>query len=156
MSDPVVRLQQITNQQDSSLVRARVISISESGAAVAELNGRKLDIAESLVQWPTLAAARKALIDKHVLLCLLADGQAILIGMLQATVVGEVDTATADKTVTLDANAVLLTADKEIRLDCGQSSLVLRRDGSVVIRGVKVTSRASQSNKIRGASVNIN
>jgi hypothetical protein len=33
---------------------------------------------------------------------------------------------------------------------------VLRRDGTVVIRGVNIVSRALQTNKIRGGSVSVN
>ncbi len=49
-----------------------------------------------------------------------------------------------------------LEASDEIRLTCGKSSLVLRRDGTVIVRGVTIVSRASQSNKIRGGTVSIN
>jgi hypothetical protein len=60
------------------------------------------------------------------------------------------------RTVELDRKRLDLEASDEIRLTCGKSSLVLRRDGSVVIRGVTITSRATQTNKIRGGTVAIN
>ena len=56
----------------------------------------------------------------------------------------------------LDKKRLELEASDEIRLTCGKSSLLLRRDGTVIIKGVTITSRASQTNKIRGATVNIN
>jgi hypothetical protein len=58
--------------------------------------------------------------------------------------------------VQLDKRKLEFEASEEIRLTCGKSSLVLRRDGTVVVRGVKIVSRASESNKIRGATVSIN
>ena len=60
------------------------------------------------------------------------------------------------RSVQVDASALDLEASDEIRLTCGKSSLVLRRDGTVIVRGVKIVSRASQSNKIRGGTVSIN
>jgi hypothetical protein len=59
-------------------------------------------------------------------------------------------------TVQLDKRRLQLEAADEIRLTCGKSSLVLRRDGTVVIRGVNIVSRALQTNKIRGGSVSVN
>ena len=55
------------------------------------------------------------------------------------------------RSVQLDKRRIDLEASEEIRLTCGKSSLVLRRDGSVVVRGVAIVSRASQSNKSAAA-----
>jgi hypothetical protein len=59
-------------------------------------------------------------------------------------------------TVQLDKRRLDLEASDEIRLTCGKSSLVMRRDGTVIVRGVTIVSRASQANKIRGATVSVN
>jgi hypothetical protein len=56
----------------------------------------------------------------------------------------------------VDGFRIVLRADREIVLECGESSLILQRDGRVVLRGVEVVSRASRTNKIRGACVKIN
>ena len=58
--------------------------------------------------------------------------------------------------VQLDKRRLDLEASDEIRLTCGKSSLVMRRDGTVIVRGVKIVSRATESNKIRGGTVSIN
>ena len=58
--------------------------------------------------------------------------------------------------VQLDKRRVDLEASEEIGLTCGKSSLVMRRDGTVIVRGVKIVSRATESNKIRGGTVSIN
>jgi hypothetical protein len=49
-----------------------------------------------------------------------------------------------------------IEAADELELRCGEASLLLRSDGKVLLRGRDVTSRASRSNKIRGANVEIN
>ncbi len=51
---------------------------------------------------------------------------------------------------------LLLEAKKELTLVCGQSSITLRRDGRVIVKGAELLSRASGTNKIRGATVKIN
>ena len=58
--------------------------------------------------------------------------------------------------VVLDGKRVVLDADKEIVLRCGKSSITLRADGKIIVKGKNLVSRASESNKVRGASVNIN
>ena len=49
-----------------------------------------------------------------------------------------------------------LDAAEEITITCGKSSITLRRDGRIVIKGTELVSRASRTNKIRGAAVEIN
>jgi hypothetical protein len=58
--------------------------------------------------------------------------------------------------VSVDGRRVELEAGEEIALQCGQSSIVLRGDGRIVIQGAEIVSRASGTNKVRGASVKIN
>jgi hypothetical protein len=58
--------------------------------------------------------------------------------------------------VTLNENCIVLRADRDILLECGQSSLLMRKDGKIVIRAAEIVSRASRTNKVRGACVKIN
>jgi hypothetical protein len=51
---------------------------------------------------------------------------------------------------------IQVEADQEIVLRCGASSVSLRRDGKIVLKGVEIVSRASEANKIKGAVVKIN
>jgi hypothetical protein len=57
--------------------------------------------------------------------------------------------ATPKRVLTLDATG-------EITITCGKSSIMLRSDGRIVIKGTELLSRASRTNKIRGAAVKIN
>ncbi|RKH36875.1 hypothetical protein D7V93_42615 [Corallococcus llansteffanensis] len=57
---------------------------------------------------------------------------------------------------TVDGQRVVLEARDEIVLRCGQSSITLRRNGQVVIRGVQVETRATGLNRIKGGNVQIN
>lgn len=56
----------------------------------------------------------------------------------------------------VDEQRVLLTAEREIVLKCGDASITLTRAGKVLIKGTYVLSRSSGYNKIKGAAVDIN
>ena len=56
----------------------------------------------------------------------------------------------------VDGRRVRMTAEDEIVLQCGQSSITLRRNGRVIIRGAHVESVSEGTNRIRGGQVRIN
>jgi hypothetical protein len=56
----------------------------------------------------------------------------------------------------LDGRRVVLDAQDEIVLRCGEASITLRRNGRVVIRGAYVETRSRGVNRIKGGSVQIN
>jgi hypothetical protein len=60
------------------------------------------------------------------------------------------------KTVRLQADRIIVTAQSELLLQCGESHLEARRDGTVRLKGTDVVSHATRTNKIRGATVRIN
>ncbi|CAN7683356.1 DUF6484 domain-containing protein [Mesorhizobium sp. LjRoot246] len=55
-----------------------------------------------------------------------------------------------------DGNRVRITADERLELRCGKATLIMEKDGRIVIRGTYLTSHASATNRIRGGSVNLN
>ena len=56
----------------------------------------------------------------------------------------------------IDGRRVELEAADEIVLRCGKASIVLRRNGRIVIRGTYVETRSRGVNRIKGGSVEIN
>jgi hypothetical protein len=60
------------------------------------------------------------------------------------------------KEARVDGRRVVLEAQDEIELRCGEASIILRRNGRVVIRGVYVETRSRGVNRIKGGSVQIN
>jgi hypothetical protein len=56
----------------------------------------------------------------------------------------------------VNGRSLVFDAQEEIVFRCGQGSIIVRADGSIVIKGTRLLSRASEVNKIRGASVQIN
>jgi hypothetical protein len=58
--------------------------------------------------------------------------------------------------VVVDGQRLMLEATEELVLRCGKSSVTLRKDGKVVIQGMRLVSRATETNRITGGSVAIN
>lgn len=60
------------------------------------------------------------------------------------------------RVVELDGETVILSAEQEIVLRCGEASITLTRAGKILIRGAYLLSRSSGINRIKGAAVEIN
>lgn len=56
----------------------------------------------------------------------------------------------------IHAASIIIEGEEEIVLRCGRGSICITADGRVVIKGTRLTSRASETNKVRGAVVLIN
>jgi hypothetical protein len=75
----------------------------------------------------------------------------VLIGFLQP--LGQ---EAADLDARVDGKRIELEGKDEIVLRCGEASVILRRNGRVLIQGVQVETRARGVNRIKGGSVSIN
>ncbi len=64
--------------------------------------------------------------------------------------------APADLEAEIDGDSILLEGKRQIILRCGKASIVLTRDGKIVVRGSYLVSRSSGVNRIKGGSVQIN
>jgi hypothetical protein len=153
---------------NDQITTAVVESISPDGVAKVVLAGdtHACD-ASSLVQCASAASASEALLGRTVLVLLNRHTQPVILGVVTQRLweKPQADTAreaygklskTGSTSLELDKRTIDLEAADEIRLTCGKSSLVLRSDGTVIMRGVRIVSRASESNKIKGSTVNIN
>ena len=74
----------------------------------------------------------------------------IIIGRLQE------QAAPAMQNLKVDGERIVLRADREIELRCGEASIILTKAGKVLIRGNYVFTRSRGANKIKGAFVDIN
>jgi hypothetical protein len=82
----------------------------------------------------------------------------IVVGVIQDRGVAQ-DSAGAPQqlvSVQADDDRVVVSAEREIVLRCGEASITLTRAGRVLIKGTYVLSRSSGHNKIKGAAVDIN
>lgn len=58
--------------------------------------------------------------------------------------------------VAVDGEIQEVSAENELLLRCGKSSILLRKDGKIVIKGENILSRARMTNKVKGGSVQLN
>ncbi|MGD8837010.1 MAG: hypothetical protein PVJ19_18855, partial [Desulfobacteraceae bacterium] len=58
--------------------------------------------------------------------------------------------------IVFDGRRITFDARQEIVLRCGEGSVKLRKDGTIIIKGINLVSRARAANKIKGAAVKIN
>jgi Domain of unknown function (DUF6484) len=76
---------------------------------------------------------------------------------LKPIIVGLVQEALpSSRALVLDLDRIVLQGHTEVQLRCGSASVTMNADGKVVVKGTEVLSKASATNKIRGASVQIN
>jgi hypothetical protein len=77
-------------------------------------------------------------------------GRLIIIGCLRERAVPPVPG------MKVDGERVVIRAEREIELRCGDASIILTQAGKVLIRGNFVLSRSRGANKVQGAFVHIN
>ena len=80
----------------------------------------------------------------------------IVLGPILETGKARDEAPSAPVDVVRDGERVTLSADREIVLRCGESSITLTRAGKILIRGKYLLSRSSGVNRIKGGSVQIN
>lgn len=71
-------------------------------------------------------------------------------------IVGFVQAPGTGQDARVDGKRVILTGEEEIELRCGEASIVLKKNGKLVIHGAYVETRAKGTNRIKGGSVQIN
>lgn len=67
-----------------------------------------------------------------------------------------ISTPSLIRDVLVDGERIIFQGKREIILRCGEGSIILRADGKVIIKGVRIMSRARTENAIKGGSVRIN
>jgi hypothetical protein len=83
-------------------------------------------------------------------------GKPVIVGMMENILEDLISLDPPPMEIPSDGERVVIRADREILLTCGDGSLSMKKDGRIVIRGTDIVSRASNSNKIKGSHVDIN
>ena len=139
-----------TDARFPSVIIGRIAALLESGVPLVDFPGNssgKLVSAQSLI--PVIAADA----GRNVALTF-EDGDPctpIIVGMFQTP-----NATTQPREVKLDDESLILSAKKEVVIQCGKSSITLTSAGKVLIRGAYLLSRSSGVNRIKGGSVQIN
>ena len=85
----------------------------------------------------------------------------IILGLIQRANIEdkapeEINIKDSEVNVRLDGETMTLSADKEIVLKCGKSSITLTRAGKIIVKGAYLSNHATGVNRIKGGSVQIN
>jgi len=131
---------------------------AESGVPLVDFSGNRA--ASSIEAKTTVELLEKQIGSEVVLMFEGGDPQKpIILGVMHPPA-APVDSSGASQAkpveVKLDGQQLVLSADQEIVLRCGQASITLTRAGKVLIRGAYLLSRSSGANRIKGGSVQIN
>jgi hypothetical protein len=140
------------------------------GACIARLDGFDLEdqpLISGMTQLPgevvpartTVLLLRETIGADVVVLCEQGDPQRpIIMGVLRSRPLASADPDSKQKLVSVqaDKDRYVISAEREIVLRCGDSSITLTRAGKVIIKGSYILSRSTGYNKIKGAAIDIN
>ena len=168
MSKQARKVPQISSvsTSDSGLVVGTLVKIADGGVPIVTAPMFAAPVAaRTVVQLARASCEPDLLAGSRVLLSVedSASAAPIIVGLIGDTI--WLDDQLADKVSLLengkidariDGKNVHLVARDEIVLKCGQSKIILRKDGSIIVKGVTIITRAARTNKIKGGSVSIN
>lgn len=97
---------------------------------------------------------QRAVSERLDALLVLTGGEPVLLTVLRPEGRGEDEGA--PRTTKVEGERLAMEGREEIVLRSGKSSLVLSRDGTVVLRGMRILTDAVLGQRIRGAKVRIN
>ncbi|HCR9749819.1 TPA: hypothetical protein OPR08_002024 [Citrobacter koseri] len=82
----------------------------------------------------------------------------LVMGLIHSTmsVKSTKKTDTGDMLVTRQGKQVVIQADDELVLQCGESCIVMTAEGTVYIRALYIDSHAQATQRLRGGSVQVN
>lgn len=142
----------------------RVVRIEESGLVLVNFPGNPNGPVRARLALPSRDRERfeSNCMDQEILLVFDNNdaSRPIVIGLvsdkLEAVAQPELEFRAVSRDVVVNGKRLVFSSEDEISLSCGRSSIVLGRDGKIVIRGKDVLTRASHHNRIKGSSVKIN
>jgi hypothetical protein len=133
-----------------SIVVGRIVAVRNASEPLVDFPGNtsgELVPARSLVAVTETDAAREVALTFE-------DGdplRPIIVGLIQ-----KAPKPSVGREVKIDEESLVLTAKKEVVIQCGKASITLTSAGKVLIRGAYLLSRSSGVNRIKGGSVQIN
>lgn len=149
----------------------KAVLASQTAAAVAPSQLRRGLVAEILPTGEILATFPEEITSRRVLcgfleicdrpILTLQTGDAVLVLMPQTLgetgcVLGRIGRYQGTDAEYTEPQHIVIEAKKELKLKCGESSIEMRRDGRLLIKGVDVVANAKRNNRIKGGSVQIN
>lgn len=135
----------------ASVVLGRIVALTPQNAPLVQYERSPGNVARLALQTFEIKAEH---IGRQVTLQFV-DGD-----VMQPVVAGIVWDGQASTSTTVDlsvdSDKLTLSAKREIVLKCGKASITLKRNGTIVVHGTNLESRASGVNKIRGRAIQLN
>jgi len=140
----------------SSFCVGRIVAVTQAGSAVVDFPDNKVGpiLARSILQ---VSPEQEPIDSNSPVLLVFERGDPalpIIVGFVRDELMAL--RTKRPQAAPVGAQKVTLDAKSEILLRCGKSSILLRKDGKIVVKGAHIVSRSSGPHKIKGASVNIN
>jgi len=158
-------LNDISAPGQPSIMVGEIIKITEEGTPIVKFVGAPIEgVAARIAVSPHEVMSSEELINNQVVI-LFQDRdleKPIITGIIRNSIFENTGISTLDphkqptQSFTVNGKKLVFEGEEEIVLRCGLGSITLRANGQISVKGSKLLSRASQSNKIRGASVFIN
>jgi len=60
------------------------------------------------------------------------------------------------KEISFKGKRINFESSDEVVINCGDATIIMKKDGKIVLRGKEIISRAARNNKIKGGTVKIN
>jgi hypothetical protein len=138
-----------SNTRVDGIAIGTVVALSEAGEPLVEFSG---NLRSGPIAAQTVTPVHLEHVGREVALMFEGGNPSspIVLGLIQ--IPGARPTVEAQ----VDQNRVVIEAESEIELRCGDASILLSRDGKIRIRGKDLLSRSSGGNRIKGGSVRIN
>jgi hypothetical protein len=156
-------LETAAQSTSTSLVVGQIVEITSAGRALVDYPSNESGPVEAAsILSAEDAADRATLVGMPALLWIdTVSGTPVVLGLVRDRLISKAASKrSAPKKqpleVQVDGERVVLEAKQQIELRCGESSITLRKDGKILIKGTDLISRAARSNRIKGASVEIN
>lgn len=146
-----------------TICRAELTSVTAEGKPVVVYDGCTEAFVVSSVVHAAEGIDPATLIGRCVLVSVHNNdpSSGVIVGFVGDSISGTVSHARQARDVAKSASpeepgCTEIVNDKGITLRCGKGKIQITRAGAVIIQGMKVTSKAMSTNKIRGASVLVN
>lgn len=143
----------------------RIAHIGAAHEIYVEVGGTAPCAARLLANMDRAALATPRHLGREVLV-LFQDGdrsKPIVIGLMEDRLenlmqmeVAPTEPAQPPQEVRVDGQRVVIEAQEQVELRCGQGSITIRKDGKIIVKGTNVLSHATGANRIRGGSVSLN
>jgi len=142
-------------KRGEGIVIGQLVAVDGNGGTWVQFPGNPL---EQPVNAVSAAQIERSHVGNQVALSFVAGNilQPLILGLVQAQASEIGTTSKQPFEIQQDGQRLVISAGQELVLKCGESTIILTKDGKITIRGKQLLSRAEGVNRIKGGAVQIN